>query len=65
MQDAGFKLGSVTVAPAAVDVASQSSVPIVIVPPPAQPTPASIIASQVPAAGQKVVAGSAVSVEVR
>jgi len=65
LQDAGFKLGNVSVAPAVVDPANQSSTPIVAVPPPAQPTPASLIVSQVPAAGQKVVAGSAVSVEVK
>jgi hypothetical protein len=33
--------------------------------PPAQPSPASIIVSQVPAAGQKVFGGTAVSFEVR
>jgi beta-lactam-binding protein with PASTA domain len=33
--------------------------------PPAQPTPASVIVSQTPAAGQKVVAGAMVNFEVR
>lgn len=68
LQDEGFQLGNVSVAaptpppdntgnPAAV----QSAPPA----PPAQPSPASIIVSQAPAPGQKVVAGTAVSVEVR
>jgi beta-lactam-binding protein with PASTA domain len=64
LQDAGFRLGNVTVAsivevPA--DPAAGPSAPA----PPVQATPASIIVLQVPAAGQKVVAGTAVSFEVR
>jgi beta-lactam-binding protein with PASTA domain len=65
LQDAGFKLGNVSVAAPAPEATSQSSAPIVVVPPPAQPTPASIIVSQAPAAGQKVVAGTVVNVEVK
>jgi beta-lactam-binding protein with PASTA domain len=76
LQDAGFRLGNVNVAapaiPAAVDAAgaaiataAPAATPAVQPGPPAQPGPASIIASQVPAAGQKVVAGAVVSFEVR
>ena len=53
IQDAGMHVGSVTTAP----VPEGSS-------PPA-PYPASIVASQNPAAGEKVVAGATVSLEVR
>ncbi len=80
LQDSGFKLGNVSVAPppAAVvptDAASPAAPAAPATPPPAtaaapanpapQPTPASVIVSQVPIAGQKVVAGTAVSFEVR
>ena len=73
LQDAGFRLGNVSVAaPAApapaVDAAGNpvaASLPVVPPAPPAQPSPASIIVSQVPMAGQKVVAGTVVSFEVR
>lgn len=76
LQDAGFKLGNVNVAaplsPAAGDAASAATpnaptaaAPAVQPGPPAQPGPASIIVSQVPAAGQKVFAGAAVNFEVR
>src|SRR5207245_9859201 len=62
MQDAGFKLGNVTVAiPTAVEGATVEG-PVAA---PPQPTPASIIVSQNPAAGQKVVAGGVVDFEVR
>jgi eukaryotic-like serine/threonine-protein kinase len=69
LQDAGFRLGNVSVA-AIVEVpvdqtgAQQAGGPTPPAPP-AQATPASIILSQVPAAGQKVVVGTAVSFEVR
>ncbi|MGO8795931.1 MAG: PASTA domain-containing protein [Candidatus Sulfotelmatobacter sp.] len=56
VQDAGFKLGNVSIAAAAA--------PAVGAPPP-QPSPASIIVAQTPAAGQKVVAGAMVSFVVR
>ena len=80
VQDAGFKLGNVTVAPPAitpVDQANPSSstappaspaqplpTPQVATPAP-QPSPASVVVSQAPPAGQRVSAGSYVSVEVR
>jgi beta-lactam-binding protein with PASTA domain len=79
LQDSGFRLGNVSVSapapviPAAVDAANPAStVPVAatVAPPatatpPAQPSPASIIVSQVPAAGQKVLGGAVVSFEVR
>jgi beta-lactam-binding protein with PASTA domain len=99
LQDSGFKLGNITVAPPPANDAPPSVVnsaattsgtpapstpapgmsaqspsslppgnapPAVPAPaPPPQPTPASIIVSQTPAAGQKVVAGASVNFEVR
>jgi len=77
LQDAGFKLGNVSVVapaiPPAEDTTNPNSLvapsgpasPPVPTPPPAQATPASIIVSQVPAAGQKVLAGAVVNFEVR
>lgn len=62
LQDVGFRLGNVSVAPvpeASPDQASPASTP------PAQPSPASIIVWQAPPAGQKVVAGTTVNFEVR
>ncbi len=64
LQDSGFRLGNVTVAPiveATPDQSGQPGTPA----PPAQPAPASIIVSQTPAAGQKVFSGTTVSFEVR
>lgn len=63
--DAGFHVGSVTVAPSAPDT-SQGSIVIssqTIAPP--QPSPASMIVSQTPAPGQQVYAGATVNFEVR
>jgi len=57
---AAAPMGSTAAAPP--PVAPSPTVPAT---PPAQPTPASIIVSQAPAAGQKVLAGTAVSFEVR
>jgi beta-lactam-binding protein with PASTA domain len=66
LQDAGFRLGNVSIAPSASP--ADSSVPMQPtappVPPP-QPAPASVIVSQNPAPGGKIVAGSAVNFEVR
>ena len=63
LQDAGFKLGTVGVVPppSIEEITPSAPVPA----PPAQPGPASIIAVQNPAAGQKVLAGTSVSFEVR
>jgi len=66
LQDTGFKLGNVSVAAAATtSSAPGEAVPAVPIQPPAQPTPASIIVSQTPGAGQKVAAGTVVNFEVR
>ncbi len=68
LQDSGFRLGNVTVAPppaVSADASVNPTSSIVEIPPPAQPSPASIIATQWPAAGQKVFAGATVSFEVR
>jgi len=72
LQDEGFKLGNVSVAapvvpadaanPGTSEVAEAQATPPTT---PAQPSPASIIVSQSPAAGQKMVAGTTVSFEVR
>jgi beta-lactam-binding protein with PASTA domain len=63
LQDAGFKLGNVSMAPAAASATPSSTPSIAIIP--AQPSPASIIVTQTPAAGQKVLAGATVNFEVR
>lgn len=75
LMDAGFKLGNVTVAPPPAPPAdenaqnggTQTPAPAQSTPPatPAQPSPASFIVTQWPLAGQKVVAGTTVSFEVR
>ena len=70
LQDAGFRLGNVNVATIAESPVDQTNTaPQLGAPtpptPPEQATPASIIVSQAPAAGQKVAAGTAVSFEVR
>lgn len=69
LQDAGFKLGTVAVAPppatnpAPSDTAAPSASSASVTPP--QPTPASMIVVQWPPAGQKVLAGAVVNFEVR
>ncbi|HEX8811180.1 MAG TPA: PASTA domain-containing protein [Terracidiphilus sp.] len=79
LQDAGFKLGNVNVVPpqnnggdtapdgsaAAPEDTSSQAAPQEISAAPAAATPASIIVAQVPAAGQKVFAGTAVNFDVR
>jgi beta-lactam-binding protein with PASTA domain len=67
LQDEGFKLGNVSVAAPAAEPAGDAANPGAgaAAPPPAQASPASIIVSQIPAAGQKVIAGATVSLEVR
>ena len=65
VQDAGFRVGNVTVAAAAPDVGGDvAGVPAVAAAPP-EASPASIVVSQMPAAGQKILAGAAVNFEVR
>jgi|SRR5271165_1766123 len=65
LQDAGFKLGNVDIAPPPADNAeAPGTVPTVPAVPP-QPTPASVIVTQWPPAGQRVLAGAVVNFEVR
>lgn len=63
LQDNGFRLGNVTVAAPPSITPADSSAPQPAAPP--QATPASIIVSQNPAAGQRIVGGAAVNFEVR
>jgi beta-lactam-binding protein with PASTA domain len=70
LQDNGFKLGNVSVAaPVTAPVAEDPNAALPpstqLAPAPAEPSPASIVVSQAPAAGQKVSAGTYVSFEVR
>jgi eukaryotic-like serine/threonine-protein kinase len=73
LQDAGFRLGNVSIAPsvlsatppAAPTADSLVATPPILPAPPPEPTPGSVIVSQNPAAGAKIVAGSAVNFEVR
>jgi eukaryotic-like serine/threonine-protein kinase len=65
LQDAGFKLGNVSVAPPAVNAAPQDTASPPVSTPPSQPSPASMIVAQTPPAGQKVMAGAVVNFEVR
>ena len=63
LQDAGLHVGSVNAAEQVPGSAATSNVPTI--PLPAPVSPASIVVSQNPAAGQKVVGGSSVSFEVK
>jgi eukaryotic-like serine/threonine-protein kinase len=68
LQDAGFRLGTVSMAPSPIAPAAPAADSSAVTSPPApppQPTPASIIVSQNPAPGAKIVTGSAVNFEVR
>ncbi len=74
LQDAGFRLGNITMAPSPANANPTSPTPAASVPGPAapstaaappQPTPASIIVVQTPPGGQKVLAGAIVNFEVR
>lgn len=70
LQDNGFKLGNVSVAapappPSDPNAAAQAQAAPTPAPGPAEASPASIIVSQAPSAGQKVSAGTYVSFEVR
>ena len=64
LQDAGFKLGNVSIAPATVSTASPVVVSSITTAPP-QPTPASIVVAQTPPTGQRVLAGAVVNLEVK
>ena len=66
LQDAGFKLGNVNVVvPATPDTGDAADAAITSAAAPVQASPASIVVSQVPAAGQKVFAGAAINFDVR
>jgi beta-lactam-binding protein with PASTA domain len=69
LQDAGFKLGTVSMAPpitpAPTDPVTAASSSTPIPPTQQQPSPASMIVTQWPPAGQKVLAGAVVNFEVR
>jgi beta-lactam-binding protein with PASTA domain len=65
LQDAGFKLGNVSIAPPPANSAASTTGPAVPISAPAQPSPASVIVAQTPPAGQKVAAGAVVNLEVR
>ncbi len=71
LQDAGFKLGNVTVAPPSTTQPPAPTSPgagTATAPTPApssQPVPASVIVAQTPPAGQKVLSGAVVNFEVR
>jgi len=69
LQDAGFKLGNVTMAPPAGIVVAPAT-PVTTPPasastPPPQPSPTSLIVVQTPPAGQKVFTGAVINFEVR
>jgi len=65
LQDAGFRLGNVTMAAVEAPAADAANPAVTSPETPAQPSPASIVVSQTPGAGQKVVAGTAVNFEVK
>ena len=68
LQDSGFRLGNVSVAAAPAQSSPTPGEPGSPATPQAaapQPSPASLVVSQTPPAGQKVVAGSVVNLEVR
>ena len=61
LQDAGMKVGKVSVVPPAPQPGEVQPAP----PPVSEPSPASMIVTQTPAPGQKITAGTAVAFEVR
>ncbi|HKC70549.1 MAG TPA: PASTA domain-containing protein [Terriglobales bacterium] len=65
LQDAGFRLGNVSMAPVQPPEPDQSNPAAAVPETPAQPSPASIVVSQTPGAGQKVAAGTPVNFEVK
>jgi beta-lactam-binding protein with PASTA domain len=64
LEDAGFRLGNVSIAPPVVSAEALTTAPAMPVAP-LQPSPASTIIMQTPPAGQKVLAGAVVNFEVR
>jgi beta-lactam-binding protein with PASTA domain len=65
LQDAGFKLGTVSMAPPPAENGAAPSAAPSEPTPPEQPSPASTIVTQWPPPGQKVLAGAVVNFEVR
>ena len=69
LQDAGFRLGNVSVTPPVTAPQTPSTftdaAPTAVPALPPQPTPASIVVSQNPAPGAKIVIGAAIDLEVR
>jgi eukaryotic-like serine/threonine-protein kinase len=65
LQDAGFKLGTVSMAPTPAESTEAPGGAQVAPAEPPQPSPASVIVTQWPPAGQKVLAGAVVNFEVR
>ena len=68
LQDAGFKLGTVSMAPVATNAAAANPATAANAPPPSislAPSPASMVVTQWPPAGQKIVAGAVLNFEVR
>jgi eukaryotic-like serine/threonine-protein kinase len=65
LHDAGFKVGNVSVAPPPASAAVSGAASVTPTAEPSQPSPGSMIVTQWPPAGQKVLAGAVVSFEVR
>jgi beta-lactam-binding protein with PASTA domain len=65
LQDAGFRLGNVSITPPAANPASAGAAPVFPAAPPPLASPASLIVVQTPPAGQKVLSGAVVNFEVR
>lgn len=61
LQDAGMRVGKVSVIPAPIAGDQPQTAPVV----PSEPNPASMIVTQTPAPGQKIAAGTTVNFEVR
>ena len=65
LQDAGMKVGKVTVQPPSPQPDQQPATTPITVPAPSEPSAASMIVTQSPAPGQKVAAGTPINFEVR
>jgi eukaryotic-like serine/threonine-protein kinase len=65
LQDAGFKLGNVSMAPVTANSAPDGSTSPAVFSAPGQPSPASVVVTQTPAAGQKIQGGATINLEVR
>ncbi len=65
LQDAGMKVGKVTVQPPPPQPDQQPATTPITVPAPSEPSAASMIVTQSPAPGQKVAAGTPINFEVR